>query len=64
MDKRLAAVFRRYDAAYRTERASGALLKARMDLALLLWDGEDPPLPVRDQLASDGVDLLRDTPPL
>jgi hypothetical protein len=35
-----------------------------MDLSLLLWGDEDAPEPVQEQLAHDGLRLLRETPPL
>lgn len=64
MDDRLEAAFRRYDAAFHAERTTPELLRARMDLSLLLWGDEDAPPEVQQQLASDGQQLLRETPPL
>jgi hypothetical protein len=66
LDERLAEAFRRYDEAFRSRRAApqANLVAARMDLSLLLWDGEDAPPQVQEQLAADGQDLMRDTPPL
>jgi hypothetical protein len=63
-DERLAEAFRRYDVAFHGHASADELLKARLDLELLLWeDGEAPP-PVLDQLAADAQRLVRDTPPL
>jgi hypothetical protein len=66
LDDRLAAAFRRYDQAFQTRRRTppAQLVAARLDLSLLLWEDGEVPDPVRDQLASDGAILLRDTPPL
>jgi hypothetical protein len=64
MDDRLAEAFRRYDAAFHGAEGTPELVKARMDLSLLLWGDEDAPEQVREQLAYDGQQLLRETPPL
>ncbi|MCW2501236.1 MAG: hypothetical protein JWN87_2912 [Frankiales bacterium] len=64
LDERLTEAFRRYDAAFHGVTPSGELVRARMDLSLLLWGDEDAPEPVQEQLAHDGLRLLRETPPL
>ena len=66
LDERLAAAFRRYDAAFghRSPRPDPELVQARMDLSLLLWSEDDVPEQVEQQLTLDGEQLLRDTPPL
>ena len=66
LDERLAEAFRRYDQAFRSRKLEPTpeLVTARMDLSLLLWQDEEAPEEVRDQLAADAKDLLRDTPPL
>jgi hypothetical protein len=64
LDDRLAAAFRRYDAAFHGTPTAEELVKARLDLSLLLWEDDDAPPPVLDQLAADGQRLLRETPPL
>jgi hypothetical protein len=62
MDERLDEAFRRYDVAFHDH--SDKLVEARMNLALLLWEDEDPPSEVSTQLHVDGEVLLRETPPL
>jgi hypothetical protein len=61
-DERLDEAFRRYDVAFHDH--SDKLVEARMNLALLLWTDEDPPLEVSQQLHYDAEVLLRETPPL
>jgi len=65
--ERLEAAFHRYDEAFHARRSTPPveLAAARMDLSLLLLaeDG-DAPTEVREQLAADGEELLKDTPPL
>jgi hypothetical protein len=62
MDERLDEAFRRYDVAFHDH--SDKLVEARMNLALLLWEDEDPPQEVSLQLHVDAEALLRETPPL
>ena len=66
LDERLAEAFRRYDEAFRGRKTvpPAELVTARMDLSLLLWQDDEAPQEVREQLAADAKDLLRDTPPL
>lgn len=66
LDLRLEQAFVRYDEAFHSRRRAphATLVAARMDLSLLLWQDEDAPAQVREQLAVDGDELLRDTPPL
>jgi hypothetical protein len=61
-DERLDEAFRRYDVAFHDH--SDKLVEARMNLSLLLWNDEDPPQEVSQQLHLDGEVLLRETPPL
>ena len=62
LDERLDEAFRRYDVAFQDH--SDALVEARMNLSLLLWEDEDPPDEVCRQLKYDAEVLLRETPPL
>jgi hypothetical protein len=62
LDERLDEAFRRYDVAFHDH--SDKLVEARMNLALLLWNDEDPPQEVSQQLHLDGEVLPRETPPL
>ncbi len=62
LDERLDEAFRRYDVAFHDH--SDRLVEARMNLSLLLWEDEEPPVEVTRQLALDGEALLRETPPL
>ena len=62
LDERLDEAFRRYDQAFRER--DDKLVEARMNLSLLLWEGDDPPEAVTRQLRVDAEQLLRDTPPL
>ena len=62
LDERLDEAFKRYDVAFHDH--SDALVEARMNLALLLWSDEDPPVEVSAQLHLDGEVLLRETPAL
>ncbi len=66
LDHRLAEAFERYDEVFRAHSSArhAELVAARMDLSLLLWDGEEAPEMVQEQLASDGRELVRETPAL
>ncbi|MCU1593468.1 MAG: hypothetical protein JWO12_860 [Frankiales bacterium] len=64
MDERLEEAFARYEAAC-LDLQPTALFRARLDLALLLWTGEElPPMAVRTQLVLDTEQLVEETPPL
>lgn len=63
LDERLDEAFRRFDGDETTP--PDERLRARLDVGLLVWaDDEEAPESVRELLAADAEELVRDTPPL